>query len=53
MTNSSGSFLSLLLMKRSRCFWCMHALWWMCVSTCRTTANAQHTKESSHVQSKG
>lgn len=26
MTTSSGSFFSLLLMKRSRCFWCMHAL---------------------------
>ena len=34
MTTSSGSFFSLLLMKRSRCFWCMHALWCTCVSTC-------------------
>jgi hypothetical protein len=32
----TGSLRSLLLMKRSRCFWCMQALWWMCVSTLRT-----------------
>lgn len=34
MTTSSGSFLSLDLMKRSRCFWCMQAEWCTCVSTC-------------------
>jgi hypothetical protein len=33
MTTSSGSFRSLDLMNLSRCFWCMQAEWWMCVST--------------------
>lgn len=33
MTTSSGSLLSLLLMKRSRCFWCIPLLWCTWVST--------------------
>jgi hypothetical protein len=64
MTSSSGSFFSLLLMKRSRCFWCMHALWWMCVSTwtgggarggfahahsaCMHRATRAHTRAGTH-----
>ena len=38
MTTSSGSLRSLLLMKRSRCFWCMHALWCTWVSTCSSSS---------------